>query len=188
MSARLCGGGARVLNEWERSIGANADAAGQQARDELARGDACQLSEVTVEVRLVGVAAPMCDLRPARSPSRAQQVGRAMKSKQTDHCLRRQTHLLAEPSREVAPAAAELAGQRLDRESAAGLLEPTPRPDGVRRQPPRGADALGDEALQQREPLGPVWSQGEALHQLGRRSLAEQVLERDAATGQLMHR
>jgi hypothetical protein len=61
-------------------------------------------------------------------------------------------------------AAAQLARQRLDRQPAARLHEPPPRPHGVRRGPTRRGHPRSDEVLEDREALGPAGGLGQALH------------------------
>src|SRR5918999_31008 len=120
----------------------------------LGRRPAGELLEVAVEVRLVVVAA--VERRIDQAGARAEPLDGALEAQQPRERLGRQPELPAERRREVAPAPAQLVGERADRNRPVGLVQSPPRPlergrDRRRLQRPRG-----DRALEQREPGGPV--------------------------------
>src|SRR5205814_2113380 len=76
-------------------------AVGNALREELTRSGAGELAEVSVEVRLVVVAAAQGDVDPANLARGLQQADGLLEAEDARHRFRRDTELLAELHRQV---------------------------------------------------------------------------------------
>src|SRR5262245_39438486 len=103
---------------------------------------------------LVVVAAVERDV--GRAVAGLEQAAGAVEAQDARERLGRQPDLLAEQIDQVLGAAAELAGQRSDRDATSAGLEPLPRLHDARRGEPRAREAREHEGVEQLEAALPA--------------------------------
>src|SRR2546430_5497291 len=129
------------------------------------RGGPGQLAEVPVEVRLVEVPAGGGDLGQGGAGRRAEQVDRALEPQHPAERLGGKADLLAEAGGQVTVAPAGTGGQLGDADATTGAAQLPPGPADLRPRARAPVEALGQRAVQQREPAGPTGRPGQRLDQ-----------------------
>lgn len=110
-------------------MGAVADnaALGNEPPDEVARGAAGELAKLAVEMRLVRIAGGVGNVAPARRHV-LDLLADVLEAQQSPDGLGRQSHLALKAIAQVAPAAAQLGGQRLHADRTVAGAQALPRP------------------------------------------------------------